>query len=109
MEERASEQLCLSVHALCELQAGAHERRVPQREICGVRGPICGPALWSTAEYPQMNLHDGPQSAGFQDFGETALNPAARASWRWRPSKVTNTRSPSSSAVATWSTSSVRQ
>ena len=37
------------------------------------------------------------------------LNPAARASCRCRPSKVTKFRNPSSSAVATWSTSRVRQ
>jgi predicted nucleic acid-binding protein len=32
LEERASEQLCLSVHALCELQAGARLARHPARE-----------------------------------------------------------------------------
>jgi hypothetical protein len=56
------------------------------------------------ASYPDRRQHVCVQNDGVMGF-----NPAACANSRWRVSNVTKYRSPSSTAVATWSTSRVRQ
>lgn len=54
LEPRASEPLCLSVHALCELEAGARLARHPERERARLHTLIAGMAI----AYPDERFAD---------------------------------------------------